>query len=137
MAKLDGEVVVGENRIGSITSHNVFGAGFGFTNVDHGLLWVRNSNPERITSIVQYFPPDRLDDLRVVQQNLASTTTSNQTELGARLVGYQVLFGFDIALTEALSLGVKGRRARFESFSDGTGLDRVRSPSTERAARRP
>ena len=38
-----------------------------------------------------------------------------------------MLFGFDIALTEALSLGVKGRRAGFESFSDGTGLDRVRS----------
>lgn len=63
----------------------------------------------------------------MVQQDLASTTTSNQTELGARLVGYQVLFGFDIALTESLSLGVKGRRVGSKSFSGGTGLDRVRS----------
>ena len=146
IAKLDGEVVAGEDRIGSITSHNLFanvyidfpnrsrvtpyigfGAGIGMTNLDHGLLWVRNSDPDRITSIAPYFPPDRLDDLRVVQQNLASTTTSNQTELSASLVGYQVLFGFDVALTESLSLGIKGRRAGFQSFSDATGLDRVRS----------
>ena len=70
---------------------------------------------------------NRQDDLRVVQPNLASTTTSNQTELGARLVGYQVLFGVDVALTESTSLGVKGRRVAFGSFRDATLLDRVRS----------
>ena len=112
VAKLDGELVAAEDRIGSVTSNNLFGnvyfdftnrsrvtpyvgggAGVGFTNVDHGLLWVRNNDPDLITSIARYFPAARLDDLRVVQQNLASTTTSNQTELRARLFGYQVLFG--------------------------------------------
>ena len=146
VAKLDDEVVVAQDRIGSLTSHNLFGnvyfdftsrsrvtpyvgvgAGVGFTQVDHGLLWVRNSDPDLITSIIQYFPADRQDDLRVVQQNLASTTTSSQTELGARLFGYQVLFGVDVALTESTALGVKGRRVAFGSFSDATGLDRVRS----------
>ena len=146
VAKLDAEVVVGQDRIGSITSHNLFGnvyfdftsrgrvtpyvgagAGVGFTHVDHGLLWVRNNDPELITSIVRYFPADRLDDLRVVQQNLASTTSSNQTELGARLFGYQVLFGVDFALTESTAIGVKARRVAFGSFSDATSIDRVRS----------
>ena len=146
VAKLDGELVAAEDRIGSVTSNNLFGnvyfdftnrsrvtpyvgggAGVGFTNVDHGLLWVRNNDPDLITSIARYFPADRLDDLRVVQQNLASTTTSNQTELRARLFGYQVLFGADLALTESIALGVKGRRVAFESFSDTTGVDRLRS----------
>ena len=56
-----------------------------------------------------------------------TTTTSNRTELGARLFGYQVLFGLDVALTESISLGVKGRRVAFESFSDTTGVGRQRS----------
>ena len=153
VAKLDAEVVVALDRIGSITLHNLFGnayfdltsrsrvtpyvgvgAGVGFTRVDHDLLWVRNSDPDLITSVAQYFPPDRQDDLRVVQQNLASTTTSNQTELGARLFGYQVLFGVDVALTESTALGVKGRRVAFGSFSDATLLDRVRSHAPQQSA---
>ena len=146
VAKLDAEVVVAEDRIGSVTSQNLFGniyldlpnrsrvtpyvgvgAGFGVTRVDHGLLWVRNSDPDLITSIAQYFPADRMDDLRVVQQNLASTTSSNQTELGASVFGYQVLFGVDVALTESTSLGIKARRAAFGNFSDAVILYRVRS----------
>ena len=146
VAKLDGEVVTAEDRIGSVTSNNVFGnlyfdftngsrltpyigvgAGAGFTNVDHGLLWVRNNDPGLITSVAQYFPDGRLDDLRVVQRNLAATASSNQTELGARLFGYQVLFGMDVALTESVSVGVKARRVAFASFGDSSGLDVLRS----------
>ena len=145
-AKLDGEVVVAEDRIGSVTSNNLFGnvyfdflsrsrvtpyvgvgAGVGFTNIDHGFLWVRNSNPDLITSVAPYFPADRRDDLRVVQQNLAGTTSSNQGELRDRLFGYQVLFGLDVALTESVSVGVKGRRGAFGRFSDSDELDRLRS----------
>lgn len=152
VAKLDGEVVAADERIGSITSHNVFGnlyfdlanrsrvtpyvgigAGFGFMNVDHGQLWVRNSDPDLITSVVRYFPQDRLNDLRIVQQNLAATATSGQTELTDRLLGYQVLFGLDYELTESVSFGVKGRRAAFGTFTDSSAVDRLRShPSNKR-----
>lgn len=145
-AKLDGEVVVAEDRIGSVTSNNLFGnlyydfisrsrvtpyvgvgAGVGFTSIDHGFLWVRNNDPDAIASVVPYFPADRLDDLRLVQQNLAGTTSSKQGELRDRLFGYQVLFGLDVALTEAVSVGVRGRRVAFGKFSDGGELDRLRS----------
>ena len=34
------------------------------------------------------------------------------------LLGFQVLFGVDYAITEATSLGLKGRWVRFGSFSD-------------------
>ena len=146
VAKLDGEVVSAEDRIGSVTAHNLFGnlqidlarigrttvyagagAGVAFTGMDHGLLWVRNSDPDLITSVIEYFPPDRLVDLRIVQRNLASTASSNQTELTDRLFGYQVLLGFDHALSESVSLGLKGRWAAFGEFTVESGLDRLRS----------
>ena len=152
VAKLDGEVVSAEGRIGRVTAHSLFGnlqldlarlgratayagagVGFAFTRVDHGLLWVRNSDPDLITSVVEHFPPDRLDDLRIVQRNLASTTSSNQTELTDRLFGYQVLFGLDYALTDSVSLGLKGRWATFGEFTDESPLDQLRShPSNKR-----
>ena len=61
VAKLDGEAVSADDRIGSVTSqpqpgHALYvgvGAGVGFTNVDYGGLWVRNSDPDLITSVVQ------------------------------------------------------------------------------------
>ncbi len=147
VAKLDGEVVAADDRIGSATSRNLFGnlyydftnrsratpwiglgVGVGFTNLDHGLSWVRNDDPALITSISRYFPEDRHDDLRTVQQNLASTTSTNQTELESRLLGYQVLVGVDFALNDSVSLGVAGRRTASESFRDTTGpIDRLRS----------
>lgn len=144
-AKLDGEVVIAEDRIGSLTSSNLFGnlyydlirsnritpyigfgLGVGFTNIDHGFLWVRNNNPDLITSIAPYFPADRLDDLRIAQQNLAGTASSRQAELSDSLLGYQLLFGLDLALTESVSVGVKSRRVAFERLRDGGELDRLR-----------
>ena len=152
VAKFDGEVVAADGRIGSVTSHNVFanlfvdfanrsrvtpyvgvGVGVGFTSVDHGVSWLRNNDPDFITSVVQYFPEDRLDDLRIVQQNLASTASVGQTELADRLFGYQMLFGLDYAVTESVSLGFKGRRTAFGTFTDSTALDWLRShPSNKR-----
>ncbi len=95
VAKLDGEVVVAEDRIGSVTSHSLFanvyydfagrgrvtpyvgaGGGAAFAQMDYGLLWVRNSDPEAITSVAPHFPAERLDDLRVLQENLASTAST-------------------------------------------------------------
>ena len=146
VAKLDGEVVVAEDRIGSLTSHNLFanvyydlpggdrvtpyvgaGGGMAFTRVDYGLLWVRNSDPDAITSVAPHFPADRSDDLRVLQSNLASTTSSLQTGLADTLGGYQLLAGLDIALGDRTTLGAKGRWAQFAGFSHNPVLDRLRS----------
>ena len=44
-----------------------------------------------------------------------------------------MLFGLDYALTESVSLGIKGRRAAFGTFTDSSALDRLRShPSNKR-----
>ena len=48
---------------------------------------------------------------------LPDRTSSAQTVLSDTLFGYQVLFGVDYALTEALLLGVKGRWVNFQFFS--------------------
>ena len=66
----------------------------------YGSLWSRNANPTAIRT------------------GLAATTSSFQGVLSDRLVSQQVLFGVHYALTEALSVGVKGRwihAAAFES----------------------
>ena len=145
VAKLGGEVIEAVDRIGSVTSHNLFanlyfdfinhggftpyvglGVGVGLTRMDHGLLWVRNSDPRKITSIAGYFPADRQDDLRTLQSNLASTTSSNQTELSDILFGYQAVIGFDYALTESASIGLKGRYTIFQSFEDSSDVNWVR-----------
>ena len=158
VAKLDGEVIIADDRIGSLTSHNFFGnlyydftpggrvtpylgAGLGFAiaRMDYGLLWVRNADPDAITSVAPYFPADRVDDLGVLQRNLASTTSSLQANLGDQLAGYQVMGGLDYALSERVTLGLKGRWAYFTGFGDSRVLDRLRShaPSNQLDGSRP
>ena len=48
-----------------------------------------------------------------IRRNLAATTTSKQAELHDRLTGYQVMGGVDYAMSDAVSLGIKGRWVRF------------------------
>ena len=134
-AKEDGELQRAEDRVGSLTSHNLFGnlyfdfindsrftpyigfgAGAGFTNVNYGSLWARNSNPDRITT--GSHPRRSKEKTKVIRQNLANTTSSVQTELSDTLFGYQIVFGVDYALTESVSLGAKGRWVNFGQFSD-------------------
>ena len=137
-AKLDGEIQRATDRIGSLTSHNLFGnlyfdfindsrftpyigfgAGAGFTNVDYGSLWQRNSDWTKITSPNEDWNTPRHPNRReTIQRNLAGTTSSVQTELSDTLFGYQILFGVDYALTESVSLGAKGRWVTFSSFND-------------------
>ena len=141
--KLAAELQRAELRIGSITSHNLFGnfyfdfpnrscftpyiglgIGGGFADMDFGALWARNLNPANITSVEGKFSDD---DTEVIQSRLAGTTTSAQTELSDTLWGYQALVGVDYALTEAVSVGVKGRWTNFSSFRDSSPYERLRS----------
>lgn len=130
--KLVQEIQTATDRIDSLTSHNLFGnlyfdffntsrftpyvgfgVGVGFTDMDYGSLWARNSDVSRITT------GDGLPNAAEIRQNLRATSSVAQTEFSDTLFGYQVLFGVDYALTESLSVGVKGRWVNFDSFSDG------------------
>ena len=129
--KLRDEIVQATDRIGSVTSHNLFGnlfydfantsrftpyvgvgGGVGFTDMEYGSVWARNDDPANISTGVGLPNEDE------IRRNLAKTVSVGQATLSDMLLGFQVLFGVDYAMTEAVSLGLKGRWVRFGSFSD-------------------
>ena len=141
--KATGETESGLERIGSVASHNLFGclyfdfingsrftpyvgfgAGVGFTDMDYGALYKRFSDPQYINTGNGYLFGEALEEYK---NRLAGTATSEQAELRDTLFGYQALFGIDYALTDALSLGVKGRWVAWNRFSDGGSYDQLRS----------
>lgn len=127
----NGEFVVAEERIGSVSSHNLFGnlffdlrntsrftpyvgfgVGVGFTDMEYAEQWVRTTDVNKIASR---------------NPNLAGVVTTAKTKLSDVLFGYQVLFGVDYALTELVSLGVKGRWSTYNTFHDAIPLERLRN----------
>ena len=78
-----------------------------YATVAYGSLWSRNANPTAITT------GERLPNVDDIRQNLATTTSSFLTD---RLVSQQVLVGVNYALTEGLSVGVKGRWGHGAAF---------------------
>ena len=144
-AKLDGEIQRAEDRIGSISSQNVFanvyvdfpgrsrltpyvgvGGGIGWTELDYGDLWARNPDPDAIGTAAG------LPNEAEIRRNLAATTTSKQAELHDRLTGYQVLGGVDYAMSDAVSLGVKVRWVRFGRFTaEDIEWERLRSHASQ------
>ena len=144
--KLNEELVTATDRIGSMDSHNIFGnvyydfantsrftpyigigGGIGVTDMEYGSVWARNSNAANITTGGQRYNQDRtpngmpLPNAGMIQQNLAGTASFKDTTLSDTLYGLQILFGVDYAVTEAMSLGLKGRWVRFGSFDSGDG----------------
>ena len=144
-AKLGQEIERAEDRLGNLSSHNLFGnlyfdfinssrftpyvgvgAGVGFAAVDWGSIWARNADLGKITTGAD-FPFASNTQLVAFRQNLAGTVSSAQSEISDTLFGYQVLLGADYALTERVSLGVKGRWVNYSSLSDDVVWDPLRS----------
>ena len=139
--KLEQELVRAIDRIGDLSSHNLFanlyydfsgnsrftpyvgiGIGFGFIEVEYSSLWARNSDAARISTGGDPDGPgpgQALPNASQIQANLAGTSSIVDTELDDTLFGYQLLFGVDYALTDTMILGVKGRWADFDSLEDG------------------
>ncbi len=141
--KLVQELTLAYDRIGSMNSHNIFanlyydfantsrftpylgiGGGVGVTNMEYGSVWQRNHDASRITTggdPDETGPGTALSNAAMIQQNLASTGSFEDTLLSDTLWGFQFLFGVDYAMTEAMSLGLKGRYVMFDSFDSGDG----------------
>ena len=144
-----GEFVKGgpTERLGSITSHNLFanlfydfantsrftpyigvGGGLGVTEADYSANWTRTLD----TNVLKKNFVDITDRADLAADDayinrLAGSSTVGHTTLSDTLWGLQVLFGVDYAVTEAMSLGLKGRWVKFNSFSDGIVWDSLRS----------
>ena len=144
-AKLGGEIQRAEDRIGSISSQNVFanvyvdfpgrtrltpyvgvGVGIGLTELDYGDLWARNPDPGAIGTAAG------LPNEEEIRRNLAGTTTSKQAELRDKLAGYQLLVGVDHAMSKRVSLGIKARWVGFGRFAAADiEWERLRSHASE------
>ncbi|MDE0403751.1 MAG: hypothetical protein OXI53_00350 [Nitrospira sp.] len=146
LAKIrNGELATVTDRVGSITSHNLFanlyydfantsrftpyigvGGGLGFTDMGYGSLWARTLNKDTIRNgLTETGRPDLAANNAYID-NLAGSTSSAQTTLSDTLWGFQVLFGVDYAITEAMSLGLKGRWVMFNDFRDNIVWDPLR-----------
>lgn len=142
--KLVQELTLAYDRIGGMNSHNIFanlyydfatnsrftpyigiGGGLGVTNMEYGSVWQRNHDASRITTggdpDGMAGPGTALNNAAMIQQNLAGTGSFEDTMLSDTLWGFQFLFGVDYAMTEAMSLGLKGRYVMFDSFDSGDG----------------
>ena len=141
--KLAAELQRAEHRIGALSSTNLFanlylefanrtavtpylgfGVGRAAAAMDFGALWARNLDPASITSVEGKFSAA---DTAAIQAALAGTATSSQTELSDTLTGFQLLVGADFGITEAVSLGLRGRLVNFGSFDAESAYDRLRS----------
>lgn len=135
--KLRDEIVQATDRIGSITSHNLFGnlfydfsntsrftpyvgigGGVGFTDMEYGSVWARNEDSMNADGSYKISTGSDLPNYDEIRRNLAKTVSVGQATLSDVLLGFQILFGVDYAITETTSLGLKGRWVRFGSFSD-------------------
>ena len=133
--KLNQELQTATDYLGRVTAHTLFanlywdvrtrsrftpyagvGVGYGSTAVTYGSLWSRNANPAAITT------GEGLPNADDIRQNLAATTSSFQGALSDRLVSQQVLGGVDYALTDGLSVGVKGRWVHAGAFESAEAL---------------
>ena len=143
--KLCQEIYKATDRIGSMSSRNLFanlyydfantsrftpyigvGGGFGDTNMEYGSVWARKVDASQITTggdpDGRDGPGTALPNAGMIQQNLAGTVSAAQASLSDTLYGLQILFGVDYAMTEAMSLGLKGRWVRFSSFQSGNDV---------------
>lgn len=132
--------------LGSITSHNLFGnayydfantsrfipyigigGGFGVTDAGWGSNWTRTNDKQALRrGLIADNRPDLAMNEAYIDR-LAGSSSVAHTTLSDTLWGFQVLFGVDYALTNAVSLGLKGRYVNFGSFSDGFVWDPLRS----------
>ncbi|MDE0411856.1 MAG: outer membrane beta-barrel protein [Gammaproteobacteria bacterium] len=146
LSKVVQEIVRAEERIGDVSSHNLFanvymdfdtggrftpyigvGIGFGFTELEYSGVFARDVDPARITTGNAPAGGRALPNAAQIQQNLAGTTTTESEDLDDTLFGYQLLFGVDYTLTDSLLLGVKGRWVSYDSFKDKDEWDQLRS----------
>lgn len=134
-AKLGGELQRAEDRIGSVTSNNLFGnayydfsgdgpltpyvgfgVGVGVTEMDYVSLWARNFNPDAISTGAGR------PNAEEIRRNLAGSTSVARADLDDTLFGYQVLAGVRYALSDSVALDFKGRWVDYGAFGDDGGI---------------
>ncbi|MDE0082079.1 MAG: hypothetical protein OXT72_05465 [Gammaproteobacteria bacterium] len=135
------ELARAREHVYSLTSHNLFGniyfdfdsgsrftpylglgVGVSSTDLDNGRVLTRTLDPAALTNV-----PDHLPNAEEIRRILAGTTTMVMTTETDTMAAYQLLFGTDLALSEPVSLGFKGRWVWHGTFRGSGVLDQLRS----------
>ena len=153
---LFGNVYYDFSSTSRFTPYIGIGGGIGFTDAGWGSNWTRTLSEtdlrdglvadamekERKAGLPKYAEDahkllDQAKNLRHMAGNspeaneyitkLAGSSSVAHTTLSDTLWGFQFLFGVDYALTEAMSLGLKGRYVMFDSFTGDIVWDPLRS----------
>ena len=139
--RTSGDLARAREHVYSLTSHNLFGniyfdfdtgsrftpyvglgVGVGLTDLDNSRVLTRFLDPAAFTNI-----PDHVPNAEEIRRNLAGTTTMVVTTETDTMAAYQLLFGTDLALSEPVSLGFRGRWVWYGSFKGSGVLDQLRS----------
>ena len=139
--KIDNELSVGEETLGSATSDEFrivayrdwpnrtrwtpyagTGVAVSRTRKDFAWLWARSADPADIaTGLGQ-------PNAGEIRRNLAGTVSVGRRTLRDTMVGYVVIAGVERALSDSVSIGLKAEWKRFEAFeSDGYAGELLRS----------
>ncbi len=99
------------------------GAGLGWarTSLRYENLYIRKSGQAYLDAVSGQDWPDE------VKLQAAGTTSYLNTRINKNLFGFQFLGGLDYALTEQVSIGLKGRWARFQNIRHNAVWNKIRS----------
>lgn len=99
------------------------GAGLGWarTSLRYENLYIRRSGQDYLDAVSGQDWPDE------VKLQAAGTTSYLNTRINKNLFGFQFLGGLDYALTEQVSIGLKGRWARFQNIRHNAVWNKIRS----------
>ena len=99
------------------------GAGLGWarTSLRYENLYIRKSGQAYLDAVSGQNWPDE------VKLQAAGTTSYLNTRINKNLFGFQFLGGLDYALTEQVSIGLKGRWARFQNIRHNAVWNKIRS----------
>ena len=100
------------------------GLGWAHTSLRYGNLYIRKSGQAYLDAVSAI--PNQ-DWPLLVKREAAGTVSYLNTRISKHLFGFQFLGGLDYALTERVSVGVKGRWARFQDIRHNAVWNSIRS----------
>ena len=101
------------------------GAGLGWarTSLHYENRYIRKNGQDYLAAVMDQNWPEGTD---AVKLEAAGTESYLNTQISKNLFGFQFLGGLDYALTEKVSIGLKGRWARFQNIRHNAVWNRIR-----------
>ena len=101
------------------------GAGLGWarTSLHYENRYIRKNGQDYLAAVMDQNWPEGTD---AVKLEAAGTESYLNTQISKNLFGFQFLGGLDYALTEKVSIGLKGRWARFQNIRHNAVWNKIR-----------